>query len=128
MPRLVQERNGPLFPADALAMPGAHNRQNLLVTAAARRIGLDSAQIETGLRSFTGVPHRLNIFESGEAVTSSMTARRPTTTPPQSVSGHAGPGGHVAGGQTKQGDATFGLNSCISKPPLSSSLAMVHGA
>ena len=49
-----------LFSADALPMPGAHNRQNmLLVTAAALEAGLSPACIEAGLRSFPGVPHRL---------------------------------------------------------------------
>ena len=56
----VRAADGPLFPATALAMPGLHNRQNLLmVTAAARRIGLPAAEIEAALRRFPGVPHRL---------------------------------------------------------------------
>jgi UDP-N-acetylmuramoylalanine--D-glutamate ligase len=51
---------GPLFPCAALAMPGAHNRQNLaLATAVALECGLNAAQIEAGCRSFPGVPHRL---------------------------------------------------------------------
>ena len=53
-------QDGPLFPCDALAMPGAHNRQNLaLATAVALECGLSPAQIEAGCRSFPGVPHRL---------------------------------------------------------------------
>ena len=53
-------QDGPLFPCDALAMPGAHNRQNLaLATAVALECGLSPTQIEAGCRSFPGVPHRL---------------------------------------------------------------------
>ena len=53
-------QDGPLFPCDALAMPGAHNRQNLaLATAVALECGLSPKQIEAGCRSFPGVPHRL---------------------------------------------------------------------
>ncbi|MEL0171677.1 MAG: UDP-N-acetylmuramoyl-L-alanine--D-glutamate ligase, partial [Synechococcus sp.] len=53
-------QEGPLFPCEALAMPGAHNRQNLsLATAVALECGLSPTQIEAGCRSFPGVPHRL---------------------------------------------------------------------
>ena len=50
-------QDGPLFPCDALAMPGAHNRQNLaLATAVALECGLSAAQIEAGCRSYTVYP------------------------------------------------------------------------
>ena len=49
-----------LLAADALAMPGAHNLQNmLLAVAAALEAGLDGPTMESALRSFPGVPHRL---------------------------------------------------------------------
>ena len=51
---------GPLLPVAALTLPGVHNRQNLLLaTAAALEAGLSPAAIEAGVRSFQGVPHRL---------------------------------------------------------------------
>ena len=51
---------GPLFDARALAMPGTHNRQNLLMaTAVGLELGLDSAAMEAAFRAFPGVPHRL---------------------------------------------------------------------
>lgn len=51
---------GPLFDARALAMPGAHNRQNLLMaTAVGLELGLSGAVMEEAFRSFPGVPHRL---------------------------------------------------------------------
>ena len=41
-------------------MPGAHNRENAAAaTAAARAAGASEEQIETALRTFPGVPHRL---------------------------------------------------------------------
>ena len=42
---LVQSRQGPLFPAAALAMPGEHNRQNLLLAlAVGLHAGLDAGR------------------------------------------------------------------------------------
>ena len=61
---------GPLFPAQALAMPGQHNLQNLmLTTAAALECGLSAAQIEAGIRSFPGVPHRLERLREHQGIT-----------------------------------------------------------
>ena len=63
-------QDGPLFPYDALAMPGAHNRQNLaLATAVALECGLSAAQIEAGCRSFPGVPHRLERIRELSGIT-----------------------------------------------------------
>ena len=63
-------QGGPLFPCDALAMPGAHNRQNLaLATAVALECGLSPAQIEAGCRSFPGVPHRLERIRELSGIT-----------------------------------------------------------
>ena len=63
-------QDGPLFPCDALAMPGAHNRQNLALAAAvALECGLSAAQIEAGCRSFPGVPHRLERIRELSGIT-----------------------------------------------------------
>ena len=63
-------QDGPLFPCAALAMPGAHNRQNLaLATAVALECGLSPAQIEAGCRSFPGVPHRLERIRELSGIT-----------------------------------------------------------
>ena len=49
-----------LFHKSILKIPGNHNLQNLLlVTAAAREIGLDHSSIATSINSFKGIPHRL---------------------------------------------------------------------
>ena len=49
-----------LFHSSILKIPGKHNLQNLLlVTAAAREIGLDHSSIATSINSFKSIPHRL---------------------------------------------------------------------
>ncbi len=51
---------------DAPALPGAHNGQNACAAwAVCRALGLGPRQIEGGLRSFPGLPHRLETL--GEA-------------------------------------------------------------
>ena len=49
-----------LFHSSILKLPGKHNLQNLLlVTAAAREIGLDHSSIAKSINSFKSIPHRL---------------------------------------------------------------------
>ena len=49
-----------LFHSSKLKVPGKHNLQNLLlVTAAAREIGLDHSSIAKSILSFKSIPHRL---------------------------------------------------------------------
>ena len=50
----------PLLPVTEISLPGAHNRQNAMATAAvclAR--GIDADAVSAGLRTFPGVAHRL---------------------------------------------------------------------
>ncbi len=57
---IVTSANGELFEACVLDMPGNHNLQNLLlVTAAALKVGIKAKDIEASLKTFKGVPHRL---------------------------------------------------------------------
>ena len=105
---MVRDQEQTLFAAEALAMPGVHNRQNmLLVTAAARAIGLQPAQIEAALRSFRGVPHRLEPLGriNGATVFNDSKA---TNYDAAEVALRAmqGPTVVLAGGLTKQGDAS----------------------
>ena len=104
----VRNASTRLFPADALALPGAHNRQNmLLVTAAALLTGLQPEVIEAGLRSFKGVPHRLEplgliagmqAYNDSKATNYDAAAVGLRSVPFPAVV--------LAGGQTKQGDAS----------------------
>jgi UDP-N-acetylmuramoylalanine--D-glutamate ligase len=79
----------------------------LLVTAAARQIGLSPASIEAGLRSFRGVPHRLEplgciggtqVFNDSKATNYDAAA--------VGLRAMQGPVVVLAGGSTKQGDAS----------------------
>ena len=100
-----------LFCANALAMPGKHNLQNmLLVTAAALEAGLPPETIESALRCFDGVPHRLESLGTVQGVAvfndSKATNYDAAAVGLQSV---PNPVVLLAGGQTKQGDAQHWL-------------------
>ena len=103
----VRAPDGPLSPATALAMPGLHNRQNLLmVTAAARRIGLPAAEIEAALRRFPGVPHRLELLGTVNGL-SVFNDSKATNYDAAEVGLRAmtAPVVVLAGGETKRGEA-----------------------
>ncbi len=56
----IFEEQNQLFHSSILKIPGIHNLQNLLlVTAAAREIGLDPLSIAASIHSFKSIPHRL---------------------------------------------------------------------
>ena len=104
----VQAASGPLFGADALAMPGAHNRQNMLMaTAVALEAGLTADTIAQGLRSFPGVPHRLERIRLRQSVLWTNDSKA-TNYDAAAVALRAleGPLVVLAGGQAKQGDAS----------------------
>jgi UDP-N-acetylmuramoylalanine--D-glutamate ligase len=72
------------LPAEPI-LPGAHNRENAAAaTAAARAAGLDDAAIAAALRTFAGVPHRLELvrelrgvrFVNDSKATNTAAARR----------------------------------------------------
>ena len=103
----VWNAEGPLFPAAALAMPGDHNRQNLLMaTATALAAGLPPAVIEAACRSFPGVPHRLERIRLHQGITW-FNDSKATNYDAAEVALRAldGPLVVLAGGQSKQGDA-----------------------
>jgi UDP-N-acetylmuramoylalanine--D-glutamate ligase len=103
----VWDADGPLFPAAALAMPGDHNRQNLLMaTATALAAGLTPAVIEAACRSFPGVPHRLERIREHGGITW-FNDSKATNYDAAEVALRAleGPLVVLAGGQSKQGDA-----------------------
>ncbi len=103
----VQGRQGPLFPASALAMPGAHNRQNLLLAVAVGlHAGLEPAAMEAACRCFPGVPHRLERLRQRNGITW-FNDSKATNYDAAEVALRAleGPLVVLAGGQSKQGDA-----------------------
>jgi UDP-N-acetylmuramoylalanine--D-glutamate ligase len=59
----------PLLDADEIAIPGPHNRRNAMAAAAvALARGLDPDAVRAGLRSFPGVPHRLETVAESDGV------------------------------------------------------------
>ena len=59
----------PFFRTDEIALPGAHNLQNAMATAAvclAR--GIAPEAVAAGLITFTGVPHRLELIDTQHGV------------------------------------------------------------
>ncbi len=98
---------GPLLDARALAMPGAHNRQNLLMAAAVGlELGLDGSTMEAAFRAFPGVPHRLERIRELNGVTW-FNDSKATNYDAAEVALRAldGPLVVLAGGESKRGEA-----------------------
>jgi len=108
--RAVQSGPGtatePLMAADCLAMPGAHNRQNLLMAAAAGlAAGLSGPQMEEAFRAFPGVPHRLERIRDQQGICY-FNDSKATNYDAAEVAIHAleGPLVVLAGGESKRGN------------------------
>ncbi len=65
----IYEDQTQLFHSSILKIPGKHNLQNLLlVTAAAREIGIEHSLIAKSIDSFEGIPHRLEYLGEMEKI------------------------------------------------------------
>jgi UDP-N-acetylmuramoylalanine--D-glutamate ligase len=105
----LSERSGwlwweeqPLIAVGEISLPGAHNRENAMGAAAvclAR--GLDAEAVASGLRTFKGVPHRLERVSAKNGVTwvndskatnvgSTLVALRAVTAPVHLIAGGRG--------------------------------------
>jgi UDP-N-acetylmuramoylalanine--D-glutamate ligase len=96
----------PLIRIDELALPGAHNIQNAMATAAACLArGIDREAVTAGLRTFTGVRHRLELIPTSDGV-SWINDSKATNVASTIVALRAFPGRvHlIAGGRGKQQD------------------------
>ena len=96
----------PVVRVDEIALPGAHNRQNAMATAAVCLTrGLDPDAVATGLRTFAGVRHRLERIAVTDGVTW-VNDSKATNVASTIVALQAFPGGiHlIAGGRGKQQD------------------------
>jgi UDP-N-acetylmuramoylalanine--D-glutamate ligase len=103
---LVHGVDGPLMAANCLAMPGAHNRQNMLMAAAVGlRLGLDPLAMEAAFRSFPGVPHRLERIRELDGVTYYNDSKATNFDAAEvAVKALGLPLVVLAGGEAKQGD------------------------
>ncbi|HEY6396426.1 MAG TPA: UDP-N-acetylmuramoyl-L-alanine--D-glutamate ligase, partial [Solirubrobacteraceae bacterium] len=109
----VSERAGqmwwdeqPLLALPELSLPGEHNRQNAMAAAAACLArGIDADAVRSGLRSFPGVPHRLEQIAVRDGVRW-VNDSKATNVASAVVALRAFPGGvHlIAGGLGKQQD------------------------
>jgi UDP-N-acetylmuramoylalanine--D-glutamate ligase len=109
---MVNGSAGPLFRADCLAMPGVHNRQNLLLAAAVGlQAGLTPAVMEAAFRCFPGVPHRLELIREHGGITW-VNDSKATNYDAAEVALKAldGPLVVLAGGQAKTGDPDGWIN------------------
>jgi UDP-N-acetylmuramoylalanine--D-glutamate ligase len=93
--------------ADVLAMPGTHNRQNmLLAVAAGLEAGLEGAAMEAALRHFPGVPHRLELIRELGAVRYYNDSKATNYDAAEvALEALEGPLVVLAGGQAKRGEA-----------------------
>ncbi len=114
---MIIEKGKELFDSSVLEIPGNHNKQNLLmVTAAARHIGLSGTSIHQSLKSFKGVPHRLEklgnlhgikIFNDSKATNYESASMGISSVPATTVI--------IAGGQAKEGNANRWLHQINKK-------------
>jgi UDP-N-acetylmuramoylalanine--D-glutamate ligase len=103
----------PLMASDCLAMPGAHNRQNLLMAAAAGlAAGLSGSQMEAAFRAFPGVPHRLERIRDHQGI-HYFNDSKATNYDAAEVAVHAldGPLVVLAGGESKRGNPAGWLSA-----------------
>ncbi len=104
---ILTENGKELFDSSALKLKGNHNLQNfLLVTAAARAVGLTSQQIKTAINSFKGLPHRLESIGSLKNIEivndSKATNYDSSATALEAMNGETI---LIAGGQVKEGNS-----------------------
>jgi UDP-N-acetylmuramoylalanine--D-glutamate ligase len=95
-----------LLAVEEIALPGAHNVENAMATAAACLArGIDEGAVASGLRSFAGVRHRLERIAARDGV-SWINDSKATNVASTIVALRAFPGGiHlIAGGRGKQQD------------------------
>ncbi len=96
----------PLIAIDELPLPGEHNRRNAMAAAAlALARGLDREAVRAGLKSFAGVPHRLEPVTEIDGVTY-VNDSKATNVASALVALRSYPGGiHlIAGGRGKHED------------------------
>lgn len=103
--------------ASALRMVGEHNRQNLLMAVAAARLaGIEPDTIDTAIRQFSGVPHRLEHICTWEGIhfINDSKATNYDASEVGLVSVNS-PAILIAGGEAKPGDDTAWLTQIQAK-------------
>ncbi|MEM6835779.1 MAG: UDP-N-acetylmuramoyl-L-alanine--D-glutamate ligase [Cyanobacteria bacterium P01_C01_bin.120] len=107
----------PIVVADALSMVGQHNQQNLLLSVAAAHLaGLAPAAIAHGVKTFPGVPHRLERVVTWQGI-DFVNDSKATNYDAAAVGlrAIAAPAILIAGGEAKDGDDIDWLQEIQSK-------------
>ncbi len=114
---IVTQQGKELFDSSVLKLKGDHNLQNLLlVTAAARAVGLSSKQIKDAIGNFQGIPHRFEHF--GQLRNIEIINDSKATNFDSSAIALAATNGKtilIAGGQIKQGNSQSWLKNINEK-------------
>ncbi|HEY9826392.1 MAG TPA: UDP-N-acetylmuramoyl-L-alanine--D-glutamate ligase [Stenomitos sp.] len=103
--------------ADALRMPGAHNRQNLLMAVATAHLaGLDKTAIAQAVASFPGVAHRLEYICTWNGIEFINDSKATNYDAAQTgLEAVAAPTILIAGGDPKVGDDTAWIETIRTK-------------
>ncbi|MEM1310524.1 MAG: UDP-N-acetylmuramoyl-L-alanine--D-glutamate ligase, partial [Cyanobacteria bacterium P01_H01_bin.153] len=113
----VKVDDTPIVAANALSMVGQHNQQNLLLSVAAAHLaGLEPAAIAHGVKTFPGVPHRLERVATWQGIDfindSKATNYDAAVVGLRAISA---PAILIAGGEAKEGDDTGWLQEIQAK-------------
>jgi len=102
-----------LFSLADFPMPGQHNRQNLLLAiAVAHVLNIDPAIITQAMRTFPGVPHRLEVLGSYQGITYINDSKATNYDAAQvGLASMTTPTILIAGGQAKQGEDSTWLQT-----------------
>lgn len=97
-----------IMPVSLLRMPGAHNRQNLLMAVAVAKLaGIDKSAIAHAIATFPGVPHRLEHIRTWHGIDFINDSKATNYDAAEvGLSAVKHPAILIAGGEAKQGDDT----------------------
>lgn len=111
----VQEES--LFPLSAWKMPGLHNCQNLLLAVATAHLaGIEPSAIVEAVKTFPGVPHRLETILTWQGVTFINDSKATNYDAAQTgLAAVTAPVILIAGGEPKAGDDTGWLATIKAK-------------
>jgi UDP-N-acetylmuramoylalanine--D-glutamate ligase len=101
-----------VMPANLLKMVGAHNQQNLLMSALAARIaGVGKEAIATAMSTFSGVEHRLEQIVTWQGIDFINDSKATNYDAAEvGLASVKAPAILIAGGEAKEGDDTAWLN------------------
>ena len=113
----VIDRGERIVPVAALQMVGTHNQQNLLMAVAAARLaGIDKDAIAQAIRTFPGVPHRLERICTWQGIDFINDSKATNYDAAQvGLAAVSAPAILIAGGEAKAGDDSQWLSTIQTK-------------